>query len=557
MIQNLSLPTTFPAWSWEKSNGIASDSQTQSSYLVLVDQGKCSDFSRLVWNDIVDTLANVLTEMGLEWDSKYCTVEECKINVHLGILMAFAWNSVAWNIKRFGFVMWKWARSTNTPGCIGREAVNGYSTHGEDADNLFAWYLVEMTEKLNRLIEVLKGEADFSNFEHIQQSTAPVLARLTAPKIEPITGSGAGESITAANLGKARVLEYQGIGTGYSYQNGVLVPMPPFSFLGHGKGETLVWTDLELYGTSGIDGNGLAESHVATLLAVSDSKALFAAASYMLSQAHTQLFAAVSAILQAGVQSSSRQASDVITRLPALQSSVLRSKSMHVSPLIRCHSLPMSRTLFAETVHIAPAVADHSAPGAAIIPANSNSTQDAKAVQAVYMSKQDQSESHVNSEAFSGMVKYFENESQSESRHVGTVVPRDSKRLFSVVKGASASLAESEKAQSSAIVALQKAKSAIVAALSFYVPTIEWTDPVQTGSNLYIKSVYALNGEGTNVHLGLIFIDAVQTGSNVHIKSAYADNQYDENMHLGLVYHEPVQEGTNVYIRSAESVKGV
>ena len=67
----------------------------------------------------------------------------------------------------------------------------------------------------------------------------------------------------------------------------------------------------------------------------------------------------------------------------------------------------------------------------------------------------------------------------------------------------------------------------VYAALSFYEPESEetWWDPVQTGTNVYIRNAYPQWQEGTNVHLD-----------------------------SGGVFYEPEQSGTNVYIRSADSL---
>lgn len=47
------------------------------------------------------------------------------------------------------------------------DAFYGYSTHKADADFLYGWYIVELTAKLNRVIQVLKEEADFGEFGSI------------------------------------------------------------------------------------------------------------------------------------------------------------------------------------------------------------------------------------------------------------------------------------------------------------------------------------------------------------------------------------------------------
>ena len=80
-------------------------------------------------------------------------------------------------------------------------------------------------------------------------------------------------------------------------------------------------------------------------------------------------------------------------------------------------------------------------------------------------------------------------------------------------------------AQSLATRAKAKAKSYAVAALDFILPEKDWYDPVQNGSDVYIRSAHPQWQEDSNVRLD-----------------------------SGGVYYDPVQEGTNVYLRSVDSV---
>lgn len=168
MIEQLPLlPSTWAEWDWTKSNGESTATQMEQGYNALLNQGLCSSFSRFIWNDLVDSVVAVLDTAGLTWDSTYCGASDCKISAALGSLTSTMFNSVALNVHRFGFIAWKWAMAASTKGYVGRDAFYGYSTRKADADFLYGWYIVELTAKLNRVIQVLKEEADLGEFGSI------------------------------------------------------------------------------------------------------------------------------------------------------------------------------------------------------------------------------------------------------------------------------------------------------------------------------------------------------------------------------------------------------
>ena len=53
--------------------------------------------------------------------------------------------------------------------------------------------------------------------------------------------------------------------------------------------------------------------------------------------------------------------------------------------------------------------------------------------------------------------------------------------------------------------------------------------------------------------------DPVQSGSNLYIRSAYPQWQENTNVHLdsGGVWYDPVQNGTDLYIRMNDNTKGI
>ena len=87
-------------WSWSSSNGTASTAQTQRAYTAITNRGETSDFSYLVWNDLVSKVNETKVKAGLEWDSSFGSVLATKMtNSDTGrILTADRFNAVRINI---------------------------------------------------------------------------------------------------------------------------------------------------------------------------------------------------------------------------------------------------------------------------------------------------------------------------------------------------------------------------------------------------------------------------------------------------------------------------
>lgn len=93
-------PTVQP-WSWTSSNGSASDSQTRRAYEAITSRGKTSDFSYLVWNDMVDKVKEIQTSRECIWNDGYATYSDTKMSVSDRKLTAKRFNSLLRNIDRY------------------------------------------------------------------------------------------------------------------------------------------------------------------------------------------------------------------------------------------------------------------------------------------------------------------------------------------------------------------------------------------------------------------------------------------------------------------------
>lgn len=187
MIQDLPLlPEEWSNWDWTCSNGIATAEQTQIAYNAVLNQGQCVLFSRFVWNDIVDCLGLALEAAGIGWSNRYCSAEACKINVQYGGLTATAFNSVRYNIDRFGIVHWTWADRETKEGYIGRVEVRGFEKYASMSDKVYGWYIIELTKRLNTLLDVLKDTADFSDMENMTKVESIYWTEFGRAKSSPI-----------------------------------------------------------------------------------------------------------------------------------------------------------------------------------------------------------------------------------------------------------------------------------------------------------------------------------------------------------------------------------
>lgn len=89
---------------WYGSNGSASAEQTEKAFEALCNHGKLKDFSHLVWNDMVDKLAEVLTAEGYYWNTLPLTIEKTKMTTSDREMTADRFNTFGYNL--YGVFDW-------------------------------------------------------------------------------------------------------------------------------------------------------------------------------------------------------------------------------------------------------------------------------------------------------------------------------------------------------------------------------------------------------------------------------------------------------------------
>lgn len=87
-------------WSWTRSNGSATNAQTQRAYDVIMGNITADNFAHEVWNDLVDKVAEMREAKGYTWDragGTYPSASGCKMSAG-DRLTAAAYNGVRYNI---------------------------------------------------------------------------------------------------------------------------------------------------------------------------------------------------------------------------------------------------------------------------------------------------------------------------------------------------------------------------------------------------------------------------------------------------------------------------
>lgn len=139
-------------WSWKKSNGEATDEQVKAAYTALTEtrtsdhlKGLTTDFSRMVWNDLVDATYTALTASGLSWDRIHATYDKTKMGAEDDALTADRFNSLSWNLR---YPWMEWACKPDRSGYLGRLAV-------ASGDVVYGSYLLEIAHILNVMVDAI------------------------------------------------------------------------------------------------------------------------------------------------------------------------------------------------------------------------------------------------------------------------------------------------------------------------------------------------------------------------------------------------------------------
>ena len=157
LVVTLSVPT-IDRWSWEFSNGTASDDETYESLMAVLNYQRTLNFSRKVWNDMVDKTKKIIDNSTKLWDKTYAdTADGTKMHTSPCDLTAVMFNSLRNNLELAG-----------TGAKIGLEkipnapdpdnAYQGTIPHPvSSGDPVYGHYFITLTNYMNDCIDKING----------------------------------------------------------------------------------------------------------------------------------------------------------------------------------------------------------------------------------------------------------------------------------------------------------------------------------------------------------------------------------------------------------------
>lgn len=157
-MKELKLRKDYPNFDWNKN------ADRQQAHHALIYRENTSLFKKTVWNDIVDCLKNALVEVGLTWSDEFGSYEDTKFELTSSPVnfTARRFNAISHNVKVVINSTFIWQYDTNYEGFVGRDNYRGF-TETLTPDTVYGSALIELTRKVNLLIDILKDEANTLN----------------------------------------------------------------------------------------------------------------------------------------------------------------------------------------------------------------------------------------------------------------------------------------------------------------------------------------------------------------------------------------------------------
>lgn len=118
-------------WDWTISNGSATAAQTQLAYAAITGNGPLTDFSYLVWNDMVNKTYEVVADRNGEWNTTYGTLAETLMSATDKHMTARRFNAIVWNLAQY-----------KTPSV----------TRKNQGDPMLGSYFIELANSINNTI---------------------------------------------------------------------------------------------------------------------------------------------------------------------------------------------------------------------------------------------------------------------------------------------------------------------------------------------------------------------------------------------------------------------
>lgn len=499
-------------WDWSKANGYATTEQTVKAYNALVNGGLTEEFKDDVWNDIVDVLCAVLEEAGLEFDTSYGLRKDVEM-IYSDDLSSYRFNGVCINIDNFLPSAWSWWYKSDKKGYIGRKRVIGASQTevSTEADVVYGHYLLEITEKLNKLIDLLKNKVDFSEFSSLEISKTSSDAVLGRIKLATMLIEELSNSFINADLINAK-------GSPLIWRN------PVFSLQSSrvrlARARNMIWRNPVFSSNSA---NLIKKHTVAMWLA------------YTLESLH---YARIKRCLVAPMSFS-----EILTTLQ--QKELRKAKSAH-----------LDFSWIAKTLYNHDFAAFHSA-----IVSNQSMSFTKKivpleAIRAAWILSENISNSKNEAVLLSGKSVEAESLSLSNTLNLADFAKKRTSPIALSENVKTQTVAKIGEKKSAGLECREKSQTLIVAVLAFKDKETGWLDPIRTGSDLYIRQVWSSAYLDGTLHIDrFVWYNPVQEGDDLYIRQAWSAWCQDKELNIDSTeFYRPEQDGGNLYIRSADRV---
>lgn len=434
----------------------------------LMHNGPTRDFNSNTWNSIVDGTLALLSAMGGTWDSAYGTPNDTYLQPESAdeskkSLTAKRFNAVTLNVDRILKNKWRWAVDDSVEkGFLGRERVRGVSEYGsKGADKVYGWYMLELIRVTNLLIGIANGNNEYLiEFSEELKSFSDVLA---LPKI-----------LTSAPLPAEIFSETR--------TNAPLIPGEADKIYVYSKSQTDSHMNLRMAEVCNLLTDKIKTKSCSNISLIAPRPDLM----YVMEKSSSNtldLEMFVGRVMEIGVRT--------ITKNTCVQAEAkaLALLGIHSDDNV-CKS---TSSVTARTALPLRIVSDESI-----------------------------SESSTQLEIMVSRPKMVIAEAKDYSLCSLDIEKIRSKIFESFIKTKSLTDIAFLEREAVSVSCSGGSKSNVKADLSFYTPEPEetWYDPVQNGTDLYIRNAYPQWQEDANVHLdGGVFYQAEQTGTNIYIRS--------------------------------------
>lgn len=142
------LPRSFQQFSWD---------DWPDSRAALVSGGLVLNFEKECWNAIVTKVYDAIMDAGLFWQTENVEYTQLQILDEYGEFTAQKLNVLLDEIYCPIPLPFLWEDDASFRGYVGRRHFKGLSEVGDEADPVYAEYLLEVVRRLNLLIQIMRG----------------------------------------------------------------------------------------------------------------------------------------------------------------------------------------------------------------------------------------------------------------------------------------------------------------------------------------------------------------------------------------------------------------